>query len=211
MKNLIIIGAGGMGREVYNLAMQCNGYGVDFTIKGFLDKKADALEGFEKYYPPVRGNVEDYQIGPDDFFTCSIGNVRFREKNIKTILEKGGQFLSLVHPTALVNPTVKMGIGCLIFPYAQVGSHAVIGDFALIQSYAGIGHDAVIGNYTRVDTHVLCVGGVKIGNGVTIHAGAILNHKVVVEDNSVIGAASFVIKRVKEGTTVFGYPASLLV
>jgi sugar O-acyltransferase (sialic acid O-acetyltransferase NeuD family) len=210
MKNLIIIGAGGMGREVYNLATQCNGYGVDFTIKGFLDKNADALKGFENYYPPVFDNAGDYRIGRDDFFTCSIGDVQSREKNIKTIIEKGGQFLSLVHPTALVNPTAKTGTGCLIFPYAQVGSHAVIGDFVLIQSFAVVGHDAIIGSYTRIDTHVLCVGGVKTGNGVTIHTGAILNHKVVVEDNSVIGAASFVIKRVKEGTTVFGHPARLL-
>ena len=61
--------------------------------------------------------------------------------------------------------------------------------------------------YSRIDVQVLCVGGVIVGNYVTIHSGAVLNHKVVVEDNAVIGATSFVIRKVKQGTTVFGNPA----
>ena len=56
----------------------------------------------------------------------------------------------------------------------------------------------------------MCVGGVKVGNFVTVHSSAVINHKVVLGDHSVVGASSFVISKVKEGTTVFGSPAKKL-
>ncbi|KAA6347115.1 putative acetyltransferase EpsM [termite gut metagenome] len=210
MKNLIIIGAGGMGREVYDLAIQCRGYNTDFIVKGFLDDNINALDEFGNYYPPILHDLKNYCIEENDFFICSIGSVSIKKHCIEIISEKGGKFLSLIHPTALINPTAKIGIGALVFPYAQIGSHAFVGDFAFIQSLAVIGHDVIVGDYTRFDIGSLCIGGVKIGNNVTLHSRAILNHKVVVEDNATVGAASFVIKRVKEGTTVHGNPARLV-
>lgn len=206
MKNLIIIGAGGMGREVYNLATQCKGFGTEYLIKGFIDDNPLALNNFDSY-PPICGTISDYVIDDSDIFTCSIGNVQLKRKCIELILNKRGRFISLIHPTSLINFSSRIGNGSLIFPYAQVGSAAIIGDYSLVQSYAGIGHDVMIGDFARIDVQVLCVGGVKIGNNVTIHSGAIINHRVVIEDNAVIGATSFVIKKVKQGTTVFGNPA----
>jgi sugar O-acyltransferase (sialic acid O-acetyltransferase NeuD family) len=206
MKNLLIIGARGFGREVINLAMQCNGYQKLFQIKGFLDDKKNALDAFNSY-PPIIDSVENYVVKEDDVFVCGIGDVQQKKKYVQIILDKGGCFISLIHPTALINLTATLGKGLLVFPFAQVGSAAVVGDYVLIQSYAGIAHDVKIGDYSRIDVQVLCVGGVIVGNYVTIHSGAVLNHKVVVEDNAVIGATSFVIRKVKQGTTVFGNPA----
>ena len=206
MKNLLIIGARGFGREVINLAMQCDGYQTLFQIKGFLDDKKNALDTFNGY-PPIIDSVENYDVKDDDVFVCGIGDVQQKKKYVQIILDKGGCFISLVHPTALINPTAAIGKGLLVFPFAQVGSAAIVGDYVLIQSYAGIAHDVKIGDYSRIDVQVLCVGGVIVGNDVTIHSGAVLNHKVVVEDNAVIGATSFVIRKVKQGTTVFGNPA----
>ena len=46
MKNLLIIGARGYGREIYNFAIDSKGYGTEFTVKGYLDDKVSALDGF---------------------------------------------------------------------------------------------------------------------------------------------------------------------
>jgi acetyltransferase-like isoleucine patch superfamily enzyme len=73
-----------------------------------------------------------------------------------------------------------------------------------------IGHDAQIGNWNRIDTHVTCVGGIRIEDEVNIHTSAVINHGVVVESNANVGACSFVIRRVKTGTTVIGNPAKKL-
>lgn len=209
MKNLIIIGAGGMGREVLNLALQCEGYNKEYVIKGFIDDNLESMNGLVGY-PPVIGRIDDYKIKHDDVFVCSIGSVHSKKKCIDSIVERGGSFISLIHPTSLINPHAKFGLGCQVFPFAQIGSEAVIGNYVLLQSYAGIAHDVTVGDYTRIDTHVLCVGGVTIGNRVTLHTAAIINHGVTIEDDATVGAASFVIKRVKQGTSVFGTPAKII-
>ena len=81
----------------------------------------------------------------------------------------------------------------------------------LIQSYTVIGHDARIGNWNRIDTHVTCVGGTVVEDEVNIHTSAVISHKVVVESGAHVGALSFVIRRVKAGTTVMGNPAKKLI
>lgn len=210
MKNLIIIGAGGMGREVYNLATQCVGYKTEFEIKGFLDDNLNVLERFE-IYPPVIDTVQNYKVEEEDVFVCSIGSVKQKKVCIEKIRNRGGVFISLIHPTSLIDKTVKLGIGAIVFSYAQIGSGAIVGDYVLIQSYSGIAHDVILGDYSRIDVHALCVGGVHVGNSVTIHSGAVVNHKVVIEDDATIGAMSFVIRNVKAGCTVCGNPAKRLV
>ena len=72
MKNLIIIGAGGMGRTMFDLAKESIGYGSEFQIVGFIDDNLDALSGFENY-PPVLGTIKDYTPKDNDVFVCSIG------------------------------------------------------------------------------------------------------------------------------------------
>ncbi|MDE6173206.1 MAG: sialic acid O-acetyltransferase, partial [Bacteroides sp.] len=91
------------------------------------------------------------------------------------------------------------------------GADSKIGNYNMIQSYTVIGHDAQIGDFNRIDTHVTCIGGIQIKNETTIHTSAVINHKVIVEDKAHVGACSFVIRKVKAGTTVFGNPAKKLI
>ena len=207
MKQLIILCAGGMGREVYHLATECSGYGTAFEIKGFLDDTGDPLNGFSYPYPPVLGPINDYQIQEDDVFACSIGDVHSKVRIIESIESKGGQFINLIHPDSQINPTAQIGTGVLIFHHVHIGSEAIVGNHVMLQSYAAIGHDVEIGDYTRIDPKASVVGGVKVGNRVTLHTMSVLNHKVTVGDDAVVGALSFVIRKVKPGITVFGIPA----
>lgn len=206
MKNLLIIGARGFGRDIYNLASECQGYQKDYQIKGFLDDKKDALDAFCTY-PPIVDSVENYIVGDDDVFICALGDVQFKKKYIQMILDKGGKFISLIHPSAYVDPNAKIGVGCIVFPFAALGSGSIIGDFALIQGAAFIGHDGKIGNYSRIDCHVVCTGGVIIEDEVTIHTSAVINQRVLVQKGAHVGAGSFVIRTVKENSTVYGNPA----
>ena len=208
MKELIIIGAGGMGRTVYGIAMEGKGYGSKYVIKGFVDDDLMALEGYPNY-PPIIGTISDYVPEDDDVFVCSIGGAS-RKGAIDTLLSRGAEFINVIHELARVRTNVKMGKGNIICPYVSVGADTVMGDYNMIQTFTTIGHDVTIGSYNRIDTHVTCVGGIKIGNEVDIYTSAVINHNVVVEDKAHVGACSFVIKKVKAGTTVFGVPAKKL-
>jgi len=160
-------------------------------------------------YPPILDSIENYMPCDEDVFICAMGG---KAKRICTqkILDRGGHFINLIHSTARLGSNVVIGSGNIIGAYVSLGSDVHLGDYNMIQSYSVIGHDASIGNWVRIDTHSICVGGTKIEDHVTIHTNAVINHNVVVESNAHVGACSFVIRRVKSNTTVFGNPAKIL-
>lgn len=209
MKHLIIIGAGGMGRTVYSNALESVGYGDTFDIKGFIDDNLSALDGFDGY-PPVIGSISQYKPVENDVFVSSIGGPS-RRPCMEEIIGRGGQFIELVHQTARIYTGAKLGKGNFVGAYSVVGNDATVGDYNMIQSYTVIGHDARLGNWNRIDTHVTIVGGVVIEDDVNIHTSAVISHKVVVESGAHVGACSFVMRRVKTGTTVMGVPAKRIV
>lgn len=206
MKNLIIIGAGGLGRQMYAWIKECPGYKVDYAVGGFLDDNPGALDGFHNY-PPVISSLDKYKIQENDVFTLAIGDVETKKRIAQIIESKGGEFITIIHPDSLVYQNTQIGKGCFITPWANIGVDVSIGDFCLIQGNALIGHDVKIGNYVRIDCNVVCVGGIEIKDDVCVHTSAVINHNVVIEEGATVGAMSFVIKRVKKGTTVFGNPA----
>ena len=208
MKNLIIIGAGGMGRTIFSNALESKGYDKDFVIKGFIDDNVLALDEYPNY-PPIVGTIKDYIPEIDDVFVSSIGGAS-RKSCMEEIIGRGGKFIELIHKTARIYTNAKLGKGNFVGAFSVIGNDAVIGDYNMIQAYTVIGHDAIIGNWNRIDTHVTCVGGIVIEDEVNIHTGAIINHNVKIESSAHVGAGSFVIKKVKAGTTVYGNPARKL-
>lgn len=205
MKDLIIVGAGGMGRTIFDIARECNGFGIEFKIKGFIDDNLKALDGFQGY-PPVISTIKDYAPCSDEVFTFSIGGMS-RRSCIEYLVGKGAAFINLIHNTARIGSNVELGEGNIIAAFVSIGADCKVGNYNMIQSCTVIGHDAQIGNFNRIDTHVTCVGGIEIKNEATIHTSAVIGHNVIVEDKGKVGACSFVIRKVKSGTTVLGVPA----
>ncbi len=208
MRHLVIIGAGGMGRTMYDMARESIGFGTEFDIKGYIDDNVLALNAFQNY-PPMLGTIADYQLQQDDVFICSIGGSS-RRSCMESIIKRGGEFLTMIHNTARIGTNVRIGEGTIIGAFSSIGADACVGKYNLIQSYTVVGHDVRIGNWNRIDTHVTIVGGVIVQNEIDIYSAAVLNHNVVVEDNAHVAACSFVIRKVKSGTTVVGNPAKRL-
>lgn len=205
MKHLIIIGAGGMGRTLYDMAIENEGYQSIYTIKGFIDDNIHSLDDF-KNYPPIIGTITDYVPGTEDIFVCSIGG-EFRRTCMETIISKGGEFYTMIHPTSRIGTNVHIGKGCYIGAYTIVAADAFIDDYNFIQSHTIVGHDVQIGKFNRIDSYVMLVGATKIGEGCMINTRAMISHNVTVGDGSHIGACSLCIQDVEPGTTVFGTPA----
>ena len=208
MKNLIIIGAGGMGRTMYSNALDSVGYGNVFVVKGFIDDNLKAMDDFRNY-PPVIGTIRDYIPQKDDVFVSSIGG-HVRRSCIERILNRGGEFLNVIHKTARILANVKLGVGNFVGADTVIGNDVVVGDFNMIQSYSVIGHDARIGSWNRIDTHVTCVGGIVIEDEVNVYSSAVISQGVRVGMGAHVGALSLIIRDVKAGTTVAGNPAKRL-
>lgn len=206
MKQLLIIGARGWGREVYDIAKACIAAGAEFMVKGFLDDKSDALDGYDNY-PPILGPVETYDVKPDDVFVCALGDVSYKKHYADIIESKGGMFVSLIHPTAILGNNAHIGVGCVVGAYANLSNDTRIGDFVTFSIKAGMGHDSSIGDYSHIGGFTNISGFVAIGEMVTVHPCCnILPHKKI-GDKAVIGTSSVVLTNVKMGKTVYGNPA----
>jgi len=208
MMNLVILGAGGFAREVFDLANYCFGYDPSFKIKGFLSDNPSDIETYG--YPPVLGTVDGYKIERDDVFIPGIGNVKDRKKVVEIILGKGGAFINLIHPSAVISPSVKLGTGVSIKAFCVLASNASIGDYTFLQSSVICGHDVQIGNFCHINSFSFFAGCVKINDLVTVNAGARVIQSRLIGKGSTIGIGSVVIKDIPENAKVFGNPARLM-
>lgn len=206
MKNLIIIGARGFGREYYNGLMLRDDYGKKFVIKGFLDDKYDALDTFPGY-APILSSVEEYEIQMNDVFTCALGNPIYRKKYIDIIRGKGGRFYSLISPKSIIHPNAQIGDGVMISAFCSISSNTIIGDFTTIQPFCNIGHDAAIGSFCSIESYSFMGGFSRIGDSVTLHTRSTILPHIKIGSNAIVGAGSVVLRNVKENITVFGVPA----
>lgn len=206
MKELIIIGARGFGREMYSLALQCKEYGKDWIIKGFLDDNAMALDGYQNY-PPILGPVESYIPQANDVFVSGLGGVEFKEKYVSIILSKGGQFVNLIHPSVVIYPNAQLGKGITVNAFTVLGNDIKVADFVTIQGYVVLAHDVEVGEWSHITAFSFMAGFTKVGKRVTIYMGAKIIDRRTIGDGATIGAGSVVIRNVKPGVTVFGYPA----
>ena len=109
MSTLVIIGAGGFGREALAWARQS----VDpIPVKGFLDDNPRALDGFGKDVP-ILGAIAEYRPQDGDLFICAMGNVAFKQRSVEQILSRGGIFTRVIHSTSVVGENVALGAGVI--------------------------------------------------------------------------------------------------
>jgi len=203
MKHIVIIGAGGFGREMLAWARQSS---AGLPVKGFLDDNVHALDRFSKNVP-ILGRVQDYQMDDDDLFVCAIGRIEFKRSCIESILARGGVFTNVIHTSAAVGENVTLGRGAILCPHTVVGSDARLGDFVTVNIHSTVAHDAVIGRWTQLHCHVDITGGVVLGESVTVGSHASILPGVRVGDGAIIGAGAVVMRDVPAGATVFGMPA----
>lgn len=209
MKQLIILGAGGLGREIASAAKNCRGYGTEFVLKGFLDDRADALATFAET-PPVLGSIDGYAITADDVFISAIGDIPTRRKVVAKIAARGGCFQTLVDVRANVGERVQLGAGCYLAYGASLTCDITLGDHVMMFHHASIGHDTRVGSFSHLYAQVSLGGELVLGEGVAVYPGAVVVPRRKIGNGAVIGAGSVVLLNVHAGERVFGNPAQVL-
>ena len=209
MKHLLIIGAGGFGREMCAAARESAGYGTDFDVRGFLDARPGALDGFCGY-PPVAGSPETYEPGRDDVFITALGNIDARRRCAAAIEMRGGKFIALVHKSASLGPGVTVGAGTFIGNNAVLAADIAVGRHACIFQGTVIGHDSRIGDFGTIYSLCSLGGGVEVGEGAAVYPGARIAPRRKIGPGATVGIGSAVLLNVPAGTTVFGVPAAPL-
>ncbi|MDY6373090.1 MAG: sialic acid O-acetyltransferase [Bacteroidales bacterium] len=208
MRHLIIVGARGWGREVYESARITRPFiqGV-YDIKGFLDSKNDALDGVNGLYPPILSSPENYVPQSDDVFFIAMGDPKWRKYYAEMIEKKGGTFLTIICEGAYVNPTARIGDGSFIAGWTSISDSVNIGRHVMIHPFSNIGHDANIGDYSSIEAYVFIGGESSIGEESVMHVkSSIIRHKSI-GNNVEVGINSVVMRNMPDGISVFGNPA----
>ena len=207
MKNLLIIGAGGFGREMFAAAREACGFGEAFRIKGYLDDNPHALAGFDGY-PSIIGSPESYAIEGDDVFVTALGNVEARKRCAGMIESRGGRFIPIVHRSASLGPNVTVGEGSFVAHNVVLTADVHTGDHVCIFHNTSIGHDTTLGDYAHVYAQCTIGGSVRIGAGAAVYPGARVVPRIEIGEDAVVGIGSVVILGVPAKTTVVGNPAA---
>ena len=209
MKNLVIIGAGGCGREVLQWAKDINEQKNLWHIKGFIDDDLYALEG-KKCTEKILNTVDAYSIQPDDEFICCIGNSQIRKRTVEKLEAKGAIFTTLIHPSAVVADSCTLGKGVIIYPYALISDNAVIGDGCIINMYSSVAHDSLLGEYCTISAHCDITGMCTLGDRVFMGSTSHVVPGSKIGDDVYICAGSTVMANVRTGKKVLGNPAKII-
>lgn len=209
MKNLVIIGAGGCGREVLQWAKDINKVESRWNIKGFIDDDLNALDG-KKCSVTLLSTIDGYEIGVEDEFVCCIGNSKVRKAIVEKLRARGASFTTLIHPNAVVADSCIVGKGVIICPYALISDNAVIGDGCIINMYSSIAHDSILGEYCTISAHCDVTGMCTLGSRVFMGSTSHVVPGSKIGDDVYICAGSTVMTRVRDGMKVLGNPAKII-
>ena len=161
---LIILGAGGFGRTVYDLAKQANKYSEIYFLD---DASVDSC---------VIGKCSEYQqfVAENTEFYPAIGNNKVRQEWISTLNSNGIQLASIIHKSCYVSPTAKIGKGCVVLPNSVINTNVVINDGCIINCGAIIDHDCIIESSVHVCLGAIIKAENRIKQCSKIEAGEII-------------------------------------
>ena len=194
MNRLIIIGAGGHGRVIADMAMK-----LGYTDISFLDDNAD---GFWMGCSVAGKSCEilSFDDGSTDF-VIGIGNNAVR----KRIAEQYQvNWVTLVHPSAQTAIDVKLGVGTVVMAGAIINASARVGTHCIINSGAIVEHDNLIGDYVHLSPGVKLSGTVRVGKNTWLGTGACVINNISICDNVIVGAGAIVIRDISVKGTYYG-------
>ena len=207
MKDIIIVGAGGFGREAYYLIQAINAVTPTWHIKGFIsDIPVDLKE--KMIDAPILGTIKDWQPSGKEVFAMGISSPKGKEKVAGILKSRGAFFETLIGPKVAICPTAVVGEGSVITYPSTIGDFAKIGSFVNVAG-SMIGQDAQIGDFSTT-TGYANVTNATLGKRVFVGSHAVILNNRKIGDDAFICAGSIVFHNVKSGTKVFGNPAKKL-
>jgi sugar O-acyltransferase (sialic acid O-acetyltransferase NeuD family) len=208
MKNLLIVGAGGCGRETYQWAQDINRRCPTWTVKGFLDDDLNALHD-KQCDINVLSKIDDYIPCPEDELICAIGNCGMKKKITEKLVAKGAKFASIIHPTAIVADTAKLGNGIILYPYTVISDNAHIDTGVIINMHSSVGHDAKLGKYCTISSYCDITGKCVLGNEVFLGSSVKMIPSTIIGDQAFASIGSVIMANVKSNDRVIGNPARI--
>jgi sugar O-acyltransferase (sialic acid O-acetyltransferase NeuD family) len=206
MSALLIVGAGGHGKIVADIARNLGRWGKI----AFLDDKYPGSTKVSEW--EIIGKISDANKHLEEFrdAVVAIGANSTRLELLKKMLGEGFHFPVLIHPDASVSRDTALGIGTVVCVQSAIDIDTEVGMGVIINAGATIAHDCRLGDGVHVSPGGRVSGGVKVGECTWIGSGAIVREMVSIGTRVVVGAGSVVIRDVPDQVTVVGVPSRVI-
>nr|WP_245583828.1 NeuD/PglB/VioB family sugar acetyltransferase [Paenibacillus terrigena] len=210
---IIIIGAGGVGKGIYQIIEDINKVKKTWDIIGFIDENEEKSKGM-LFNLPVFGSID---VLNDPFYagvhvTFAIGNPVEKMKLIEKFRVKYPKVTSptLIHPTAIVSNEAKIGVGTVVNALVVIEPHSYIGDFVLVYYGCMIGHDSMIEDYVSLLPQSNVSGDVVVKKCASLGSNSTIIQGIEVGEYTVVGAGAVVLKSLPAQCTAVGVPAKAI-
>jgi sugar O-acyltransferase (sialic acid O-acetyltransferase NeuD family) len=206
-ERIIIVGAGGFGREVLQWARHAWPEHVH-KLAGFVSADPTKLDGHAPSLS-ILATPNDFELRPTDGFVLGIGIPRIRRVVAEQLEARGARFLALIHPTAIVAETAHIGTGTVICPYAIVSDAVRLGRFMLVNYHASLAHDATACDFAVLSPYATLGGHAEIGADVFLGLHVSISPGKAVGARSIVSANSCVLTDAPADSIIFGVPGRI--
>ena len=200
---IAIIGAGGHGKVVLDAVLSA---GVH-VVAGIVDDNAKLL-GTRLFGISISESIED--LSNVEGYIVAIGDNRVRREKYNLYLQAGYTPVTIIHPSAVISPSVHIGEGTVVLANVVINPDATIGDNAVLYTSCTVDHECNISDHSYISPGCNICGRVRVGTGVMLGAGAVVLPGLSIGEWSIVGAGAVVTADLPGNVTAVGVPARII-
>lgn len=196
-KTIFILGQGEQGRIIENI----------FRLSKFSGDIFFFDDGVKK--ENTKGKLAEAVnfVSEDVSFFVAFGDNTLRKMWFETLQAAGATFINAIHPAAVVEANVHIGVNVFIGALTYINIGSSVGNNTYINNGCTIEHDNAIAANCHVAPGVTTAGGVQVGEGSMLGIGSVIGEDLTIGENTIVGAASNVISNAEKNSIYYGNPA----
>lgn len=205
-KALVIVGAGGHGREALDIVEALNEESPTWDVLGFLDDGLTDDGLLRRRNTRLLGPVKELKA-IDAAYVIGIGSGAARARIAELAGSAGRPAATIVHPAATIGGDVELGDGVVIAAGARVTTHVRLGRHVHLNTNTTVAHDCVLDDFVTVLPGANVSGAVHLGEAVTMGAGSVVIQERSIGAGTFVGAGAVVVDDLPADVTAVGVPA----